>query len=52
MAEDLLFNIALSVAGLFGSILLAAAIAYLTYSRRKRAFLKREVDERMMGESG
>ena len=52
MAEELLFNIALSAAALFGSILLAAAIVYLTYSRRKRAFLKRDKEEKMMGGGG
>ena len=49
MAEGLFSSIALSMALLFGSILLAAIVAYYTFSRRKRAFLKREEEERLMG---
>ena len=49
MAEGLFSSIALSMALLFGSILLASIVAYYTFSRRKRAFLKREEEERLMG---
>jgi len=49
MAEGLFSSIVLSMAILFGSILLASIVAYYTYSRRKRAFLKREEEERLMG---
>jgi len=49
MAEGLFSSIALSMALLFGSILLASIVAYYTYNRRKRAFLKREEEERLMG---
>ncbi|HQQ36834.1 MAG TPA: hypothetical protein PK602_01910, partial [Methanothrix sp.] len=49
MAEGLFSSIALSMALLFGSILLASIVAYYTYSRRKRALLKREEEERLMG---
>jgi len=49
MAEGLFSSIALSMALLFGSILLASIVAYYTYSRRKRAFLKREEEEGLMG---
>ncbi len=48
MAEGLISSIAISMALLFGSIVLASIVAYYTFSRRKRAFLKREEDERMM----
>ena len=52
MAEGLLFTIAISIATLFGSILLAAIVAYYTFSRRKKAFLKREDDAEMMRGGG
>ncbi len=48
MAEGLFSSIALSMALLFGSIVLASIVAYSTFSRRKRAFLKREEEERLM----
>jgi hypothetical protein len=48
MAEELFSSIALSMALLFGSILLASIVAYYTFSRRKRAFLKREEEERLI----
>jgi hypothetical protein len=48
MAEGLFSTIALSMALLIGSIVLASIVAYYTYSRRKRAFLKREEEERLM----
>ena len=49
MAEGMFSSVALSLALLFGSIVLASIVAYYTYSRRKRAFLKREEEERLMG---
>ena len=49
MAEGLFSSIVLSMVILFGSILLASIVAYYTYSRIKRAFLKREEEERLMG---
>ena len=48
MAEGLLFTIAISIAALLGSILLAAIVSYYTFSRRKKAFLKRKDDEVLM----
>ena len=48
MAEGLFSSIALSMALLFGSIVLASIVAYYTFSRRKRAFLEREEEERLM----
>jgi len=52
MAEGLLFTIAISIAALLGSILLAAIVAYYTFSRRKKAFLKREDDAELMRGGG
>ena len=52
MAEGLLFTIAISIAALLGSILLAAIVAYYTYRRRKKAFQKREDDAELMRGGG
>ena len=48
IVEGLLSLIMISLAALFGSIGIAAAISYVTYSRRKKALLKLEEDERLI----
>jgi len=48
IAEGILSSIMISLLALFGSIGIAAAITFVTYRRRKRAFLKLEEEERMM----
>jgi len=48
MVEGLFASILISLAALFGSIAIAAIITFVTYRRRKRAFLKLEEEERLM----
>jgi len=46
MVEGLFSSILISLAALFGSIAIAAVITFVTYSRRKKAFLRLKEDER------
>ncbi|MCX6678275.1 MAG: hypothetical protein NTU95_10100, partial [Methanothrix sp.] len=48
MVEGIFSSIIISMAALFGSIAIAAVIAFVTYRRRKKAFLKLEEEERLM----
>lgn len=48
MFEGIFSSIMISLAALFGSILIAAIITFVTYSRRRKAFLKLEEEERIM----
>jgi hypothetical protein len=48
MVEGIFSSIIISMAALFGSIAIAAVISFVTYSRRKKAFLKLKEDERLM----
>ena len=48
MVEGIFSSIMISMAALFGSIAIAAAISYVTYRRRKEAFLKLEEEERLI----
>jgi hypothetical protein len=46
--EGMFSSFIISMAALFGSIAIAALISYVTYSRRKKALLKFEEEERIM----
>ena len=46
--EGMFSSFIISMAALFGSIAIAAVISYVTYSRRKKALLKFEEEERIM----
>jgi hypothetical protein len=46
MVEGLFSSILISLAALFGSIAIAAVITFVTYSRRKKAFLRLKEEER------
>jgi hypothetical protein len=46
MVEGIFSSIIISMAALFGSIAIAAAITFVTYRRRKKAFQKLEEEER------
>jgi hypothetical protein len=46
MVEGIFSSIIISMAALFGSIAIAAAITFVTYRRRKKAFQKQEEEER------
>jgi hypothetical protein len=48
MVEGLFSSIMISIAVLFGSIAVAAVISFVTYRRRKKAFLKLEEEERLI----
>ncbi|MGB5100734.1 MAG: hypothetical protein WBN94_09085 [Methanothrix sp.] len=48
MVEGILSSIMISFLALFGSIAIAAAISFVTYRRRKKAFHKLEEDELLM----
>jgi hypothetical protein len=48
MVESLLSSILISLAALFGSIAIAAVITFVTYSRRKKAFLRLKEEERQI----
>jgi hypothetical protein len=48
MVEGILSSIMISLLALFGSIAIAAAISFVTYRRRKRAFHKLEEEELLM----
>ncbi len=48
MVEGLFSSILISLAALFGSIAIASVITFVTYSRRKRAFLKIREEERQI----
>ncbi|MCX6672332.1 MAG: hypothetical protein NTY37_00950 [Methanothrix sp.] len=48
MVEGLFSSIMISLAALFGSIAIAAVITLVTYSRRKKALLRLEEEERLM----
>ena len=48
IVEGIFSSIMISMAALFGSIAIAAVITFVTYRRRKRAFLKQEEEERLM----
>ncbi|MCX6680160.1 MAG: hypothetical protein NTX42_07340 [Methanothrix sp.] len=48
MVEGIFSSIMISLAALFGSIVIAAVITFVTYRRRKKAFLKQEEEERLM----
>ncbi|MFZ3147957.1 MAG: hypothetical protein WA137_02855 [Methanothrix sp.] len=48
MVEGILSSIMISLLALFGSIAIAAAISFVTYRRRKKAFHKLEEDELLM----
>ena len=48
IVEGIFSSIIISLAALFGSIVIAAVITFVTYRRRKRAFLKQEEEERLM----
>ena len=48
MVEGLFSSIMISLAALFGSIVIAAVITFVTYRRRKKAFLELEEEERLM----
>jgi hypothetical protein len=48
MVEGLFSSILISLAALFGSIAIAAAITFVTYSRRKKAFLTLKEEERQI----
>lgn len=48
MIEGLFSSILISLAALFGSIAIAGVITVVTYSRRKKAFLKLKEEERQM----
>ncbi|MHB8118208.1 MAG: hypothetical protein ACYDHX_05725 [Methanothrix sp.] len=48
IVEGIFSSIMISLAALFGSIAIAAVISYVTYSRRKKALLKFEEEERIM----
>lgn len=48
MAEGLFSSILISLVALFGSIAIAAVITFVTYSRRKREFLRLNEEERQI----
>jgi hypothetical protein len=48
MVESLLSSILISLAALFGSIAIAAVITFVTYSRRKKAFLRLKEEEQQI----
>ena len=48
IVEGIFSSIMISLAALFGSIVIAAVITFVTYRRRKRAFLKQEEEERLI----
>jgi hypothetical protein len=48
MVEGLFSSILISLAALFGSIAIAAVITFVTYRRRKRAFLRIKEEDRQM----
>ncbi len=48
IVEGMFSSIILSLAALFGSIAIAAAISFVTYSGRKKAILKQEEEERLI----
>jgi len=48
MVEGLFSSIMISLAALFGSIAIAAVITFVTYRRRKKAFLKLEEEQGLM----
>jgi hypothetical protein len=48
MVEGIFSSIMISMAALLGSIAIAAVITFVTYSRRKKAFLRLKEDERIM----
>ncbi len=48
IVEGIFSSIMISLAALFGSIVIAAVITFVTYRRRKKAFLKQEEEERLM----
>ncbi len=48
IVEGIFSSIMISLAALFGSIAIAAVITFVTYSRRKKAFLKLEEEERLI----
>jgi len=48
IVEGIFSSIVISLAALFGSIVIAAVITFVTYRRRKKAFLKQEEEERLM----
>ena len=48
IVEGIFSSIIISLAALFGSIVIAAVITFVTYRRRKRAFLKQEEEERLI----
>ena len=48
MVEGLFSSILISLVALFGSIAIAAVITFVTYSRRKKAFLRLKEEERQI----
>ena len=48
IVEGIFSSIMISMAALFGSIAIAAVISFVTYSRRKKALLKLEEEEKIM----
>jgi hypothetical protein len=48
MVEGLFSSILISLAALFGSIAIAAVITFVTYRRRKKAFLELEEEKGLM----
>ena len=48
IVEGVFSSIMISLAALFGSIVIAAVITFVTYRRRKKAFLKLEEEERLI----
>ena len=48
IVEGIFSSIIISLAALFGSIVIASVITFVTYRRRKKAFLKQEEEERLM----
>jgi hypothetical protein len=48
IVEGIFSSIMISLAALFGSIVIAAVITFVTYRRRKKAFQKQEEEERLI----
>lgn len=51
-AERLFSRVLMSMAVLFGSILLGGAVAVLTYTRRKKALERQQIEERLIRGAG